>query len=98
MHWRAALSASEAHARHRFVVECWVTGCGWLVRTADTPKPPQSPIHLFRITHFLRLSVSLSLPPLTLIMALGPSERPTEVNTPQRRGAIVYEAEVKMSG
>lgn len=60
--------------------------------------PPQPPTHLFNITHFLHLVVSLSLSPVSLIMALGPSERTTEVNAPRRRGAIVNEAEVKMSG
>ncbi len=43
------------------------------------------------------LPPSIHLSPPTLIMALGPSEWPTEVNAPQRREAIVYEAVVEMS-
>ena len=79
--------------QHSFRVDWWVTGCVWLVRIADmpSPSPPTFPATLTS-------SVYPSLPPLALIMASGPGEGTTEVNAPPRRGAIVNEEDVKMSG
>lgn len=78
-----------------FGVDWWVTGCVWLVRIAEMPSPsPPHPPSSAALTS----SVYPSLTPPSLIMASGPSERTTEVNAPRRRGAVVNEVEVKMSG
>lgn len=86
------LSVSEAYAQHSSGVDWWVTGCACELRTSRAPPQPPT------FSALLSSSVYPSLPPLTLTMALGRGEWTTEVNAPRRRGVIVYETEVKMSG
>lgn len=86
------LSVSEAYAQHSSGVDWWVTGCVCEVRTRRTPPQPPT------FSESLSSSVYPSLSPLTLTMALGCGEWTTEVNAPRRRGVIVNETEVKMSG
>lgn len=88
------------------VFVCRAQFWGWLVghwlrlacahcRDAEPlPTPPLPPTFSAALTS----SVYPSLTPPSLIMASGPSERTTEVNAPRRRGAVVNEVEVKMSG
>lgn len=83
------LSASEAYAQG--LIGGSLTAQAHCRRVEPLPSHPP----------FQHYSVSLSIPslsPLTLIMAVGPGEWMTEVNAPRRKGAIVNEAEVKMSG
>lgn len=86
------LSANEAYARHSYWVDWWVTDGTSTLQTCKVPPQPPTLSALFSS------SVYPSLSPLALIMALGPGEWMTEVNTPRRKRAIVNEAEVKMSG
>lgn len=86
------LGASDSHEQRNSGVDWGVTGCEGESQTRrEPPQPPTFPASLSS-------SVYPSLSPLTLTMALGPSEWTTEVNVPRRSGAIVNETEVKMSG
>lgn len=94
--WVFRKPASCLQARHMHSTVIGLIG-GSLTAQAHCRRVEPLPSH----PPFQHYSVSLSIPSLsllTLIMAVGPGEWMTEVNAPRRKGAIVNEAEVKMSG